>query len=45
MRRPKHADELPDHLAQISVPETREEARLLLLFLESAFYSKCERVH
>ena len=42
MRVPNHADELPDHVAPIPMPDTKREAEMLLIFLEAGLYPKCE---
>lgn len=42
MRVPNHADELPDHVDPIPMPETKREAEMLLILLEAGLYPKCE---
>lgn len=40
MHVPNHADELPDHVDPIPVPETKREAEMLLILLEAGLYPK-----
>lgn len=42
MHVPDHADELPDHLNPIPIPDTREEAACLCLLLALGLYPSCE---